>query len=105
MDMNIAGIGEVTGTITPAVGANPTLQRTNNQIFDDFLEAARGIYDQTNTTLNEYDDFQLKIASGESDDFVGLSLMQSKANASMQFFTQMTNKAVEAYKEIMRMQV
>lgn len=105
MDVNVLGIGELTGTVTPPVETNKTFSRTNNQIFDDFLEAAKGIYNETNTTLNNLQEFQLQIASGESDDFVGLTLMQSKANASMQFFTQLTNKTVEAYKEIMRMQV
>lgn len=109
MDVNVNGIGVLQGA-TPISGAPGSKQpvnvtRTNSQVFEEFLKAASGIYNETNTSLNSLEEFQLKIASGESDDFIGLTLMQSKATASMQFFTQLTNKAVEAYREIMRMQV
>lgn len=81
------------------------LPRTNTQLFDDMLTAAKGIYSEANANINSFEDMQMRIASGESDDFVGLTLMQSKANSSMQFIVQSTNKVVEAYREVMRMQV
>lgn len=108
MSLNVQGIGDV-GSLY-GIGAMETAKpfntvRTNSQIFDDFLESAKGIFNQTNKELNNLEELQLKIATGESEDFVGLSLAQAKSNTTMQFFVQSTTKVVEAYREIMRMQI
>jgi flagellar hook-basal body complex protein FliE len=105
MDVNLKGVGFISDVfLTPSPGTQ-NVSRTNSQVFEDFLAAAAGIYNETNTNLNALETMQLKIATGESDDFIGLTLMQTKATASMQFITQLTSRAVEAYREIMRMQV
>ena len=105
MDINLQGVGFISDVFLSPSPGTKTVERSNTQIFEDFLNAAAGIYNDANTNLNASEAMQLRIATGESDDFIGLTLMQSKATASMQFITQLTTKAVEAYREIMRMQV
>ena len=105
MNVNLQGVGFITNTMLAESANTRTVTRTNSQVFEDFLNAAAGIYNEVNESLNAHEAMQLRIATGESDDFIGLSLMQSKASTSMQFITQLTAKAVEAYREIMRMPV
>lgn len=45
------------------------------------------------------------VATGMSDDLAGALLGVQQADLALQFATQVRNKAVEAYQEVMRMQV
>lgn len=45
------------------------------------------------------------VATGMSDDLAGALLSVEQADLALQFGTQVRNKAVEAYQEVMRMQV
>jgi flagellar hook-basal body complex protein FliE len=46
-----------------------------------------------------------KLATGEAEDITQAMIAMEKANLSFQLMTQMRNKIVEAYEEIMRMPV
>ncbi len=74
-------------------------------IFEDFYNSAINLYKQTNNLQIEADKFQLDIAAGKSDDINGLMIAQQKAEIALQFTAQITNKVIESYREILRIQI
>ena len=46
-----------------------------------------------------------KLATGQTDDLHNLSIASEKATMSVQILVQLRNKALDAYNEIMRMNV
>lgn len=73
--------------------------------FGSFLDAFVNMYKETDMDIQTAQGLQLDMAMGKSDDIVGLTLAMEKASASLNFTVQITNKILEAYKEIMRLQV
>ncbi len=74
-------------------------------LFEDFYKAAMGVVNETSNYQNQVEANQLAIATGQSDDLIGLMLSQEKAYSSLQFTVQATNKIVESFREIMRIQM
>lgn len=70
--------------------------------FGNFLNKA---LDQLNQTQQVAENDKLLLASGQVDNLPQLMINSQKAELSLQFATQIRNKAVDAYNEIMRMQM
>lgn len=84
---------------------NNKIKNSDNQGFESFFNAALGLYDETNKYQLKAEQLQLDFVTGKSDDLIGLSMAQSRASSSLQFTTQVTNKIISAYQEIMRIQM
>ncbi|MBI4299537.1 MAG: flagellar hook-basal body complex protein FliE [Chloroflexi bacterium] len=61
--------------------------------------------DQLNTAEKEADDMSLLLATGAPVELHDAMITMEKANISFQIALQVRNKLVEAYQEVMRMQV
>ncbi|MBR1443969.1 MAG: flagellar hook-basal body complex protein FliE [Firmicutes bacterium] len=73
--------------------------------FETFFNAAVDLYNETNKYQINAEKMQLDYISGKTDDMIGLNMALVKASSSLQFTTQVTNKMLSAYQEIMRMQI
>ncbi len=74
-----------------------------NSIFDDIYKAAVNLIEDTNNLELEADQKTLDFAMGKTSSIEEVLIAQEKANILLQFTIQVRNKAVESYKEIMRM--
>ena len=105
--MNItSGVLPLTGTIS-GFGAEPSklYEKTNGAAFDSFYDAAIKLYEDTNKLQLEEIQTQLDYITGKTDNMLSVVMAQEKAYSSLTFTTQVTNKVIEAYREIMRMQI
>ena len=97
--------------ITPAVPVTPFSQAFTREIQDDvspftaFFNAALNMLNDTNIHQVEAEGMQLAFATGQMDDIIALQMAQDRAFTSLNFTIQVTNRIIEAYREIMRMQV
>ena len=73
--------------------------------FASIYQAALDILQETNRYQHEADQAQLALATGKTDDILSVMLAQERAYSSLNFTVQVTNKIIESYREIMRMQV
>ena len=73
--------------------------------FQQFLDAAMDVVEQTNHRLIESDVAQVRFATGEDNDMLTVILAQDRANSALNFTVNVSNRIIEAYREIMRMQV
>jgi flagellar hook-basal body complex protein FliE len=70
--------------------------------FADYLKQALG---STNSLLTEADYLADQFASGKIDNIHQVMIAAEKADVALQFTLQIRNKILDAYNEIMRMQV
>ncbi|MCL1989030.1 MAG: flagellar hook-basal body complex protein FliE [Firmicutes bacterium] len=73
--------------------------------FDSALQAAMEVLGETNLRQIESDIAQVNFATGATNDMLDVILAQERASSSLSFTVQVTNRVIEAYREIMRMQV
>ncbi len=73
--------------------------------FTSFFDASVNMLNQTNNYQNEAKQLQLDFASGKTDDILAVTLAQEKAMTALNFTVQVTNKFMDAYNEIMRLQL
>ncbi|MBC7254023.1 MAG: flagellar hook-basal body complex protein FliE [Actinobacteria bacterium] len=72
------------------------------------VDFARGLgkaLDRLNQVQNQADDMVAKLVTGQAEDIHSVILAVEKANLSLQMAVQVRNKVLEAYQEIMHMQV
>lgn len=80
--------------------------KTNNkEAFSDLLSSAMQMIKETNDLSNAANAEQMNFALGYSDNTHDLAIAQQKAALSLQYTVAVKNKVLEAYKEIMNMQI
>ncbi len=77
----------------------------NASIFETFLDASAKMYGDTNALQKDVEAKQIAFATGENDNILDVMLAQEKATTALTFTVQVTNKLVDAYKEIMQVQL
>lgn len=77
----------------------------NNPAFSDFLRAAFDTVKEVNKYQFAADEAQINFATGKDDNVLAVILAQERAFTSLNFTVQITNKIIESYREIMRMQI
>lgn len=73
--------------------------------FEKFFDEAVSLLEQTNSTQMEAEKKQIDFITGKTDDIIGLTMAQSRASSAIQFTTQVANKILTAYQEIMRIAI
>ncbi len=86
-----------------------TESNVNNTIktepFGKFFNQAVNLLEQTDTIQKDAEQKQIDFITGKSDDMIALSMAQSRASSAIQFTSQVTNKILTAYQEIMRIAI
>lgn len=88
------------------VVAQQTLLSTDTeQTFDSVLASAVKMLNETNSLQNSAESEKIKFALGEADNPHDMQIAEAKALSALQYTTAVRDKALEAYKEIMNMQI
>ncbi len=90
-----------------SIGATAKTQ-TKDQSVDggaSFKNVLNGYLKETNEMQNSADESLSKLIRGDTDNVHEVMLAMSKADVSFKMMVEVRNKLVEAYKEVMRMQV
>ena len=77
-------------------------EKTSKSAFEGFFDAAVKLFDETSRLELEDEKLQIDYASGKTDDMLAVVMAQQKAYSALNFTVQVTNKIIEAYREIMR---
>ena len=73
--------------------------------FSAFFNAALNMLGDTNRMATEAEQAQLDFATGRLDDILAVQMAMDRMSNSLNFTTQVTNRVIESYREIMRMQL
>ena len=73
--------------------------------FSSILDSMMNSLDETNTLQNQAESAAIEFALGESDNTHDLLIAQTKANTALQYTVAVRDKLIEAYQQIMQMQI
>lgn len=73
--------------------------------FDSVLQSAMDMVNETNDAQNKVEEAEMQFMLGYSTNTHELMAMQEKADITLNYTTAVRDKMLEAYKEIMNMQI
>lgn len=104
---NISAFGingiEETGSLTGSL-----MEKTNKAegtVFESFLDSAIDNINTTNAYLSNAENEEIRFALGETENTHDLTIALQKASTALQYTVAVRDKLLEAYKEIMQMQI
>lgn len=101
--MDISAISNISSDyIQAAVDAS---NDTKDRSFDDVFQSMLGMVEETNELQNSAESAEIQFALGDSVNTHDLQIAQEKANTALQYTVAVRDKLLEAYKEIMNMQI
>ena len=97
------------GAVKEAAGqqiAGRSVVRTpESEEFGSFLTAAMENLNTTNALLSDMENEELRLAMGETDNTHDLTIAIGKASTALSYTVAIRDKVLEAYKELMNMQI
>lgn len=79
--------------------------KTKDKSFDNVFQSMLGMVGETNELQNSAESAEIQFALGESVNTHDLQIAQEKANVALQYTVAVRDKVLEAYREIMNMQI
>lgn len=108
MALDITSLYNVSSkAVKEAAKAAPTSTAVSytDQSFDGFLNTAIDNLNTTNSFLSDAEDEEIKWALGETDNTHDLGIALKKASTALQYTVAIRDKLLEAYKELIQMQI
>lgn len=105
--MDISSLLNVSSTAI-ADAASKASTKTADEIdtsFSSMFQSALSNLNETNSLLNAYEEEEIKFALGLSDNTHDLSIAASKASTALSYTVALRDRFLDAYKEIMNMQI
>lgn len=105
--MDISTLLNVTSPAVSNVAASASTRNVKDvdESFTSLFQSALSNLNETNSLLNEYEEEEIKFALGLTDNTHDLSIAAAKASTALSYTTALRDKFLEAYKEIMNMQI
>lgn len=111
--MSLAMMNGVTkiADISPAESLRGTLldiepkKETTGTLFDAFLNTAIDNIKTTNSYLSDAEDAEIQFALGETENTHDLMIALQKASTALQYTVAIRDRLLDAYKELMQMQI
>ncbi|MCR4687361.1 MAG: flagellar hook-basal body complex protein FliE [Lachnospiraceae bacterium] len=87
------------------INNNITKVKSDDNMFESLLNNAIDNINTTNNYLSAAENEEIRFALGETDSAHDLTIALSKASTALQYTVAVRDKFLEAYKEIMQMQI
>ncbi len=111
MDLSaIAGSSRVSGisNLDPGTMLGEVTEekkKAEGSLFDTFLNTAIDNIKETNHYLSKAEDEKIRFALGETDNAHDLGIALQKASSALQYTVAVRDKLMEAYRELMQLQI
>ena len=80
-------------------------EKTEGTLFDAFLNTAIDNIQTTNSYLSDAENEEIKFALGETENTHDLTIALWKASTALQYTVAIRDKVLEAYRELMQIQI
>lgn len=101
----IPKVGRIVGTESLTGILAEKEQKTDGTLFDAVLNTAIDNIKTTNSYLSDAEDEEIRFALGETENTHDLVIALQKASTALQYTVAIRDKLLDAYKEIMQMQI
>lgn len=92
-------VSSLTGTLAPKS------EKTDGTLFDSFLNTAIDNIKTTNGYLSSWENEEIRFALGETENTHDLTIAMQKASTALQYTVAVRDRLLDAYKEIMQIQI
>lgn len=93
------------GAVREAIENSPLASRESTGEFADLFDKAIENLNTTNSYLSDAENEKIRWALGETENTHELSIALQKASTALQYTVAVRDKLLEAYREIMQMQI
>lgn len=87
------------------IAGSSSVYTPESEEFGSFLTAAMENLNTTNALLSDAENEELKLAMGETDNTHDLTIALGKASTALSYTVAIRDKVLEAYKELMQIQI
>lgn len=91
--------------LTKSITVNNTAKTQDTGTFDELYQAAVNLISGTNGYIQQAQQAEIDYAMGKLTSTHELSIIEEKANIALQYTVAIKNGILDAYKEIMQMQI
>lgn len=104
---SVPGIDQNALKVLQSGGVNNSITKvkSDDNMFESLLNNAIDNINTTNNYLSAAENEEIRFALGETDSAHDLTIALSKASTALQYTVAVRDKFLEAYKEIMQMQI
>lgn len=104
--MDISSLYNVSSNVIKQAAENSsTAKVSDDKSFGSFLDSAVNQLGETNSYLQDQENEEIKLSLGLTDNTHDLAIAQGKAATSLQYTVALRDRFLEAYKEIMNIQM
>lgn len=104
--LNTDYVSKVTGAMKEAAAIGTNADKVSGTgTFDSVFNAVSDMVNSTNNYIQQAQQAEIDFALGKMTNTHELGVYQQQANIALQFTVAVRDKALEAYKEIMNMQI
>lgn len=101
----LSSVGSISSLDSLTGALSTKREKTDGTLFDAFLNTAIDNIKTTNSYLSDAEDEEIKFALGETENTHDLTIALQKASTALQYTVAIRDKLLDAYKEIMQMQI
>ena len=106
MDVSsLNNISSIYSAYNDTLSSLSSISDKDNGDFSTILDSMMSSLNETNTLQNQAEASAIEFALGESDNTHDLLIAQTKANTALQYTVAVRDKLIEAYQQIMQMQI
>ena len=105
--LNLSSLSGTTGVSQSLLSGltTDTTGQVEGNLFETFLNSAMDNINTTNSYLSDRENEEIKFALGETENTHDLMIALQKASTALQYTVAVRDKILEAYKELMQMQI
>ena len=105
--MDITQLLNVTSDAVARTAANASTRNTKDvdESFSSMFQSALSNLQETNSLLNNWEEEEIKFSLGLTENTHDLSIAAAKASTALSYTVALRDKFLEAYKEILQMQI
>lgn len=103
--MDLANLSAISSNYLNDYAKTQSLVKKPEESFSAVLNAAMNMVEETNSLQNKAEEEEIRFALGESENTHDLLIAQTKASVALQYTVAVKDGLLEAYKEIMQMQI
>ncbi len=103
--MNVNSLLGTSSIVSTDTLENSTSTGKTSNLFDSILNSAIDNINSTNSLLSDAENEEISFAMGESENTHDLMIALQKASTALQYTVAVRDKLLDAYKEIMNMQI
>ena len=104
--MDISSLQSIQSDMVSALSLNKSTDTSNNSgSFDELYQAAVNLIKGTNGYIQQAQQAEIDFAMGKLTNTHELAIIEQKANIALQYTVAIKNGVLDAYKEIMQIQI